>query len=56
MHRDISPFAPFSEANPLLNMVSVSSVHWLCISAGFLGFALLGIRRLFRKDDAPSGG
>jgi membrane-bound metal-dependent hydrolase YbcI (DUF457 family) len=30
MHRDITPFAPFSNANPLLQAVSLRTLHWSC--------------------------
>ena len=49
MHRDIRPFSPFSEANPLLHTVNVSSLYWFCLSAGLVGLCILGIRRLARR-------
>jgi len=44
MHTDIRPLAPFSQANNLLGVISLSSLHWLCIYAGLFGIALLGLR------------
>lgn len=47
MHDDITPFAPFSDANPLLHAVSLSTLHMCCMGAG--AFALLVIE-MFHKD------
>ena len=41
MHRDIRPFAPFSDANPLLGLVSVPALHWFCLICGLVGVAIL---------------
>lgn len=46
MHHDIRPLAPFSEANPLLAVLSVDSLHLLCVGLAVLGVALIGWRRL----------
>jgi hypothetical protein len=46
MHSDIRPFAPISEANPLLGAVSLSALHWSCIAAGAVGLIVVGIRRV----------
>jgi membrane-bound metal-dependent hydrolase YbcI (DUF457 family) len=53
MHRDIRPFWPFSEANPLLHAVSLSSLHWFCLLAGVAGLCVLGLRRLAGGHNAP---
>ncbi|MGF1688022.1 metal-dependent hydrolase [Photobacterium japonica] len=37
MHVDVSPFAPFSAANPLYGLISISWLHTLCFSTGMLG-------------------
>jgi membrane-bound metal-dependent hydrolase YbcI (DUF457 family) len=37
MHADIRPFAPFSDANPLLGIVSLRALHLFCLIAGVLG-------------------
>ena len=34
MHHDIHPFAPFSNANPMLNLISHDGVYQLCFAAG----------------------
>jgi hypothetical protein len=50
MHRDITPLAPFSDANPLWRAVSLSTLHWGCIGAGVLGLLVLGVRRLLTNE------
>jgi hypothetical protein len=52
MHRDIRPFSPFSQANPLLGLVSLDTLHLGCVGAGVAGALLLGSRYL-RTRDAP---
>lgn len=37
MHHDIRPFAPFSDANPLLNVVSHDGVYQHCFALGVVG-------------------
>lgn len=49
MHHDIMPFAPFSNANPLLQAVSLSTLNWSCLAAGVAGLCLLGVRRMLSK-------
>jgi hypothetical protein len=46
MHADITPFAPLSDANPLLRVISLSALHWFCLGAGALGLLIVGVRRL----------
>jgi len=41
MHRDIRPFLPFTESNPLLGQVSLSTLYWGCVLTGVAGLALL---------------
>lgn len=45
MHADIAPLSPFSEANPLLGLVSLAALHWGCVAAGVLGVASLLLRQ-----------
>jgi len=40
MHRDIRPFWPFSDANGMLGVVGVGSLHVVCAAAGFFGIVL----------------
>ena len=37
MHHDIRPLAPFSQANPLMGLVSHDGVYQLCAIAGVVG-------------------
>lgn len=50
MHSDISPFAPFSEANNLRGIVSLDTLQWSCAGAGLAALVLSGVRRLVRKQ------
>ena len=53
MHADITPLAPFSDLNPLLHLISLSALHWLCIGAGAFGLVVIGVHRgLVRKKRA----
>ena len=40
MHADLQPFAPWRLDNPLLGYISVAHLHWFCLGAGLVGFAL----------------
>ena len=44
MHTDIMPFRPFTTANPLLGLLTLSQLQWACLIAGGLGVVLLAIR------------
>lgn len=50
MHPDITPLAPFSDANPLLRLVSLSTLHRGCIVAGIAGVVVLLFRRLLGRS------
>jgi len=39
MHFDISPLAPWSDANVLLGLISIGALHQVCILTGLLGVA-----------------
>ena len=41
MHPDMHPFRPFSDANPLLGLVSVRVLYLFCVITGLVGAALL---------------
>jgi membrane-bound metal-dependent hydrolase YbcI (DUF457 family) len=45
MHGDMRPFAPFTDANPLLGIIPLGALHGACIAAGILGIALVLWRR-----------
>ena len=49
MHDDIRPLAPFTDANPLWHIVSLSHLHLACLLAGLLGLAVIGIRRMLPR-------
>lgn len=40
MHSDVQPFYPLSLDNPLLNMISVSQLHKVCLYSGLIGAGL----------------
>lgn len=52
MHGDMAPLAPFSNANPLLQAVSLSTLHWSCVAAGVAAAVVLAVRRLLRAEGA----
>jgi membrane-bound metal-dependent hydrolase YbcI (DUF457 family) len=54
MHADMEPFAPFSDANPLLGAVFLNTLHGLCLVAGVVGGAVIGVRHLWRKSQAKA--
>ena len=41
MHQDIRPFRPFTDANPLYDLVSVRALYLFCTITGLVGAALL---------------
>lgn len=41
MHEDIRPFRPFTDANPLRDLVSIQVLYLFCIITGLLGAVLL---------------
>lgn len=49
MHGDIRPFAPFSDYNGLLGVLSLSQLHWLCVGLGMIGGVLLLLAGLARR-------
>jgi hypothetical protein len=58
MHADMRPFAPWSDASPLLGIVSVGGLHVACLLSGVLGALLVlaahGVRRDARARANPS--
>lgn len=50
MHGDMAPYFPFSEANGLLGVLTVETLHRLCIYSGLIGAGLyFGIRALLGR-------
>jgi hypothetical protein len=45
MHPDIVPFSPFDASNPFLHLISVQSLHILCVTLGGVGIVVLLRRR-----------
>jgi hypothetical protein len=41
MHDDVRPFAPFSDANPLLHRITLAELHIGCVIAGVFGLMTL---------------
>jgi membrane-bound metal-dependent hydrolase YbcI (DUF457 family) len=41
MHADMRPFAPWSDANPLFQVISLSTLHWACVMTGVVGLGIL---------------
>jgi membrane-bound metal-dependent hydrolase YbcI (DUF457 family) len=62
MHHDIEPFYPFARINQLQGLISVESLHKLCIYSGVAGgvlyFSILWVEKFnkFSKRDRLSGG
>lgn len=50
MHTDITPLAPFSDMNPLLRVVSLSTLHWICVGAGVVALFILAVRKLINDE------
>ena len=40
----MSPFAPFSNANPLLGAVFLNTLHGFCLVAGVVDGIVIGVR------------
>lgn len=50
MHADMAPFAPFSNANPLLALIAIDRLHQLCLAAAAFALAVLAWRRWRARD------
>lgn len=46
MHADIRPFAPFSQANHLLGVLSLTTLHIFCLICAVFGLVLFCLHRL----------
>jgi membrane-bound metal-dependent hydrolase YbcI (DUF457 family) len=55
MHADMNPFAPFSDANPLLGAVFLNTLHGFCLLAGLAGIIVIGVRYLRKSKAARTG-
>jgi hypothetical protein len=46
MHADLHPFAPFNRSNPMLDVISIDALHWVCVASGVIGAAIyFGVAR-----------
>lgn len=45
MHRDVKPFRPFTDSNPLLGIIAWGPLHIMCVVLGVAGFAWIVARR-----------
>ena len=52
MHSDIVPFSPFSKANPLYQLVSLSRLHLFCLYSALFSLVIIGVSRLLRGNSA----
>lgn len=50
MHADITPFAPFSNANPLHHAISLGALHWACAMSGMVALFVLHFREERQKE------
>lgn len=53
MHADMLPLAPFSAANPLLQAVSLGTLHLACLAAGVLALGVQAVRWWMVGDTRP---
>jgi hypothetical protein len=49
MHSDMLPFDPVSDANEVLHVISVESLHLLCIGSGIAGALILLVVYFLRR-------
>ena len=49
MHSDMHPFAPISEVNGLINIISIDRLHLLCVISAVLGGVVLSVLLIRRK-------
>ena len=50
MHSDMIPWAPFASSNELLGLLSLTSLHTICVFSGFVGGILVFIRFKIDRD------
>ena len=44
MHGDMTPFWPLAHGNALLRIISLETLHLLCVASGLLGGGFVGLR------------
>ena len=47
MHRDMTPFSPFSNHNGLLRIISIENLHYICLGLFAMGIFIYLFRKLF---------
>ena len=52
IHSDITPFAPFSDANLLFRVISLPALHWFCLGSGAVALLILGVRHVVVSQNA----
>ena len=45
MHADMQPFWPLMNGNPLLDLIGITSLHWLCLGLGVCGFVAIKMKK-----------
>jgi hypothetical protein len=50
MHGDMQPFTPWNGANSLLHVISVDTLHLVCVSSGLAGALLMGFAFLASRN------
>jgi hypothetical protein len=49
MHFDVRPFAPWSDTNAFLELISLEALHLFCMVSGGLGLIVLFVACIFRS-------
>ena len=47
MHRDVTPFSPFTNHNGLLRIISIENLHYICLGLFAIGIFVYLLRKLF---------
>jgi hypothetical protein len=55
MHADMRPFAPWSDASPLLGILSIGGLHVACLVSGMLGALLVLTPPMVRRGGLGTG-
>ena len=50
MHSDMAPWAPFSQHNSLLGLISAPELHYVCLAIGVVGVFCIGLRRILNAS------
>jgi len=55
MHSDVRPFAPFTDANPFLDAISLASLHLGLMALGAIGLMVIAVRATIRRPPEEGG-